>query len=337
MRKFYLLIFLCLFFFLFNAVSYADVFSYTTYTYDENDTAQKAKIDAIENGRYKALLYVLKKITLAKDFPKIQEVFTPESSNNYSKGFSISDENIENKTYSANITFNFAAEAIYNTLNQNNIRYIRKKEDRFLIVPILTQKKARTVNSLVNNPWSMYWLNVKSDDYLSDLIYYNPPQGVDFLNNKKALDDLKYNADIKDVFILTLDAQDNGFYGLTVYSFSNKKTYKVENLTSIEDAQAEADIIIEQESSEKLIKLFDASNVEDNFKFVYINFGKWLIMNKALDEIVNDYKIKEIGPNYTIVSLNYPDSLDQLKSRFLENCIFLDEEALSFYMVKDCS
>jgi hypothetical protein len=339
MYKIYII---CCFFILnMNIYSYADVFTNKVTVEANANTVQKAKEIALNNGRLEALKNTLYNITIKDYYQAINNLITLENSYLFEKSVKISNENIANKSYSAEITFTFNPQTIYKFLEEHDIEYVISKGLRYLIIPHYLENGKETSSLLeTSEQWHNIWQKTTDNDYLSSFIYYSNNK-ISFLNNISVniniIKEIKENLNIDNIFSVVLENMGDT-YSLTIIDHSSNVKTTHNQIYSLYEAKNISIQKIEYLWKRKIIERNLSQELNDTFYVETKDFDKWISIEQKLYQIetINNIQILEIGSKYLKINIKQKENINDFKNTLSSYCILLDISLLSLELDPEC-
>ena len=284
------------------------------------DLREKAKNIAFEN----AFKVLMRKIIDPKDLKSVNQLDNPEI-DQLVNDYKISDEQISDISYSANISVNFNQKSVLQFFRINKIRVQTLVSDEYLVFPILDK-----VNTLylweMNNIW---YDNLKSDyDSVGLLKLYFP--------EKNHLNKLKISA--RQIIKRDITAIKN-------FLKNHKKKQGIiiflkENFDKEASGfKSDLSLIVFSDDNFEEIKIFD----KNKFNEIYPTSQIKLISKTVINELQIWWKMKanKLDLNSNMITEifieNYYDGLK--KSLLIEKTLFniFDDDEITLYQVQDDS
>ncbi len=305
------------------------------------DLREKAKNIAFEN----AFRILMKKIIDSKDLKNVNQLENPEI-DKLVNDYKISDEQISDISYSANISVNFNQKSVLQFFRKNKIKVQTLVSDEYLVFPILDK-----VNTLylweINNTW---YDNLKSDyDEVGLLKLYFPEKN--HLNKLKisarqiikrdifAIKDfLKIHKKKKGIIIFlreNFDKEAGGFksdLNLTIFTDDNFEEIKITEKNRVNEIHSTSQIKL---ISKKVINELQmwwkmkANRLDLNSNMIseifiehyYDGLKKSLLIEKTLLNIFNDdeitlYEVKDDSVIYKVMSNFSVDKINLSLSKY---------------------
>jgi hypothetical protein len=321
----------------------AGVFEYSMISTVEDSDLQKAKDTAIKQARALALEYVIKRIVSKKYNKKIESLINIDNAALYDNSFSVSQENFSGKNYTANITYRFNSKDIYTLLDKNNIPYIKSNVQEYKTLVIPTFIPIQNIQeSNQESVWSSYWSWQKGQDYVSSFMFYLPPN-KDFLSKLDYISGVMNNLKVSGVYGLILkevDIDNTLYYDLEIINYKTSNKINYAKLSSMNEAISLATQEMEEDLKNKTIQFMAKNNVSDVFKVAVKDYEEWFGVEKILNDlkpkVISNLDINKLDSNYVYIQIKHKHSIEDLKSLLMENCLFLDENSMSIYLVKNC-
>ncbi|MCL2566917.1 MAG: hypothetical protein FWE18_02320 [Alphaproteobacteria bacterium] len=314
----------------------ADLFENTLRIVGTSDKdTQQAKMEAINTGRFDALVFVISKITSMESSEEIKRLLLDVKPITFEKRFSLNHENITNKKYEADAYFVFDEKKIKEFLSSNKIAFLDVPLGRYMIIPVFYDENGILVN---DNIWNNYWEMLGSDvasNFLSTLVYYNNPNVID---NKANLLEIKKNLGLDEVFLLNLYAEKDKTYTLSVQNIADNKTRKVSGLLSVQQATMLAPSLIEEDKKLDIFSNYLADSSTVILKVPYKNYEDWIFIENTLKNAngVGSFMINDIADGYMRVRVNLKTNMERFKNTMESSCILFDIPSLTLSKIIDC-
>lgn len=300
----------------------------------EKDT-QQAKLEAIEVGREESLLFVISKIVSKSSIDKVQELLIETKPFSFEKRFSLKQESITNKKYSADAHFVFDDKKIKNFLEANGILYTTVPLGRYIIIPLYYENGKLEEEE---NIWSNYWAQLTSNnsiEFLSTFIYYGNQNVV---KDKIKLLDIKENLNVDDVYLLNLYAEKDGTYTLEIKSGLTDKVKTITGITSMQKATMLAPAEIEETKKKEVLDSYLSNSSEQKLRISAKNYEDWVFIEQKLREAneVSSFSLKIIGIDYIIVYVKLKANVDKFKKSMERKCVLFDIPNLELSKIPNC-
>ena len=328
-------------------------FQYTVNVSTLTHNFTNAKNDAIYRHRELALEVVLKRMTDTSHFKQIEDLITPDIAKNYENMVYVNDENMSNNYYTANITYIFYRNKLYQLLKDNNIPYIVTNSDyKYLVIvdsiPYFSDKQMDYIASQMKGKFFSHFTlaNMKAIDKAKIL-----------QRDASYIDSIKKEYDIDDILVLyfssnallcnlnvkrgqQLDALyshlyfdlNTTTYDSVVYSLNND--FNATNIHSSAIATLENYFYtIEDMYKIRQIKSVSVKNKEYTklpFKVYFNDIGNFVYIRDKIrgSNGVKGFTIRSINDDYIQVDIMYNGSLKDFQYDLKEYDIEVDSDTM---------
>jgi hypothetical protein len=321
---------------MYSNVGYSQLFYSKSHASFRGDDTQKSKDLALTEARVTALMNVIYNITTSNHYQDISDLIDTENAYIFEQSINIKNENIANQEYSSDVIFSFNSEVIYNFLDSNKIPYVKAKGLSYLIVPRYYENGKEVLIS----QWNDIWLQTKPEDFLSNFIYYSPPNSnfITGENKQLVINDLKTHLDINDVFAVILTKTKDNLYNMNVINYATNAQQFFSNISSIEEAQYKATRYIEEPWKLSIIKRNNAKSINETFIVSTSNYENWANIDKKLRNMteIKEFIITEINPTSVKIHIKQNESLADFQITLKKYCILLDSNTLNLDYDVNC-